>query len=220
MKLTWTIEAADRRAVSALVAATKNDRVVEVRWQRNVNGRVPVFNREEAWRIVIGCLLTTQQRSGLNAPIRKVFDAEPFPLSLRKLKKLDRETVPQLVESTIRKAGRIRRGPTIAREVARNLGALEDDGHWTTVETEFSKLLQLRQQDPNPLHAAQERSSAEMIDRLLWGFGPKQSRNFWQWLGLTRYEIPLDSRVVAWMNAIFLSLTRFRGHQDYAAFLA
>ena len=32
------------------------------------------------------------------------------------------------------------------------------------------------------------------------GFGPKQSRNLWQWLGLTRYETPLDSRVVKWIN--------------------
>ncbi|MGH9436026.1 MAG: hypothetical protein ACRD06_08515, partial [Terriglobia bacterium] len=34
----------------------------------------------------------------------------------------------------------------------------------------------------------------------LEGLGPKQSRNLWQWLGLTRYEIPLDSRVAAWIN--------------------
>jgi hypothetical protein len=32
------------------------------------------------------------------------------------------------------------------------------------------------------------------------GIGPKQSRNLWQWLGLTRYEIPLDSRVTRWIN--------------------
>ena len=34
----------------------------------------------------------------------------------------------------------------------------------------------------------------------LKGFGPKQSRNLWQDLGLTRYEIPLDSRVTDWVN--------------------
>ena len=32
------------------------------------------------------------------------------------------------------------------------------------------------------------------------GLGPKQSRNLWQWLGMTRYEIPLDSRVTNWVN--------------------
>jgi thermostable 8-oxoguanine DNA glycosylase len=32
------------------------------------------------------------------------------------------------------------------------------------------------------------------------GFGPKQARNFLQALGLTRYEIPIDSRVTDWLN--------------------
>jgi hypothetical protein len=32
------------------------------------------------------------------------------------------------------------------------------------------------------------------------GFGPKQSRNLLQALGLTRYEIPIDTRVTAWLS--------------------
>ncbi len=32
------------------------------------------------------------------------------------------------------------------------------------------------------------------------GFGPKQSRNLLQALGLTRFEIPIDSRVTKWLN--------------------
>ena len=32
------------------------------------------------------------------------------------------------------------------------------------------------------------------------GFGPKQSRNLLQALGLTRYEIPIDSRIIKWLN--------------------
>ena len=33
-----------------------------------------------------------------------------------------------------------------------------------------------------------------MSERLA-GFGPKQARNLLQGLGLTRYEIPIDSRI-------------------------
>ena len=39
-----------------------------------------------------------------------------------------------------------------------------------------------------------------MADAAFDGLGPKQSRNLWQWLGLTRYETPLDSRVTDWIN--------------------
>jgi hypothetical protein len=39
----------------------------------------------------------------------------------------------------------------------------------------------------------EERKCAEMINDTLLGFGPKQSRNLLQRLGLTKYEIPIDS---------------------------
>jgi thermostable 8-oxoguanine DNA glycosylase len=37
------------------------------------------------------------------------------------------------------------------------------------------------------------------------GLGQKQSRNFIQWLGLSRYEIPLDSRVLKKMKEFGVS---------------
>jgi thermostable 8-oxoguanine DNA glycosylase len=41
---------------------------------------------------------------------------------------------------------------------------------------------------------------ADFIDERFKGFGPKQARNFLQALGLTRYEIPIDSRMTKWLN--------------------
>ena len=41
---------------------------------------------------------------------------------------------------------------------------------------------------------------ADYIEEKFDGFGPKQSRNVLQALGLTRYEIPIDSRVTNWLN--------------------
>ncbi len=45
-----------------------------------------------------------------------------------------------------------------------------------------------------------ERRAAEFIDAKFVGFGPKQSRNLLQWLGLSRYETPIDSRITKWLN--------------------
>ena len=47
---------------------------------------------------------------------------------------------------------------------------------------------------------AEERQVATYIDETFKGFGPKQSRNLLQALGLTRYEIPIDSRLIKWLN--------------------
>jgi thermostable 8-oxoguanine DNA glycosylase len=46
-----------------------------------------------------------------------------------------------------------------------------------------------------------ERQHARILANKLIGFGPKQSRNFIQTLGLSKYEIPIDSRIIKWLNA-------------------
>jgi hypothetical protein len=58
---------------------------------------------------------------------------------------------------------------------------------------------------PADIRIAAERQAACVLmgsNGGLAGFGPKQARNLWQCLGVTRYEIPLDSRVCGWINAI------------------
>ena len=45
-----------------------------------------------------------------------------------------------------------------------------------------------------------ETEAADLIDHRLKGFGPKQSRNLLQSLGLTKYEVPIDSRITRWLN--------------------
>jgi len=41
---------------------------------------------------------------------------------------------------------------------------------------------------------------ADFVHDSLDGFGPKQARNFLKGLGLTRYEIPINSRVSRWLR--------------------
>ena len=41
---------------------------------------------------------------------------------------------------------------------------------------------------------------AEYVRETFAGFGPKQSRNLLQALNLTRHEIPIDSRIIGWLN--------------------
>ena len=45
-----------------------------------------------------------------------------------------------------------------------------------------------------------ERRAADYLNDKLKGFGPKQSRNLLQWIGLSRYEVPIDSRITKWLN--------------------
>lgn len=47
-----------------------------------------------------------------------------------------------------------------------------------------------------------EQAAADFLDENMKGLGPKQARNLLQALGLTRYEIPIDSRVAKWLNEV------------------
>jgi len=59
--------------------------------------------------------------------------------------------------------------------------------------------------------------------KYLFGSCPKQSRNFWQSLGLTRYEFVLDSRVLKWLRTIGFPLplsSMALGEEDYYCFVS
>ncbi|MGH9505310.1 MAG: hypothetical protein ACRD13_00160 [Terriglobales bacterium] len=175
--------------------ATASDFFQE-RKRRNVAGPPPVFSREFFWYVLTGCLLTTQQKSTPGQPVDRFMHKEPFPLALPLMQP---GNVATLVLSEIRQFGGIRFGPTIANRAEANFQVLSCGG-WLAAETNFQILLEQRKRTPAAPDRAAERAAARWAVETLEGLGPKQSRNLWQWLGLTRYEIPLDSRVAAWAN--------------------
>jgi hypothetical protein len=143
------------------------------------------------WFALLNCLLTTQQRSGPNSPITKFFRREPFPL--RHSRCLASSDVAELVRDELRRAGGIRRYNTVAAQATDNAEWLAAGG-WVEVTTRLRAL-----EEPDP-PASLERETADYLAEHLAGIGPKQSRNLLQLLGLSRYEIPIDSRVTKWLN--------------------
>jgi hypothetical protein len=80
--------------------------------------------------------------------------------------------------------------------IAKNFGLLLD-GYWQETLPVLRTLMPTSTQ-------TDERLAADFIDERFVGFGPKQARNLLHWLGLARYEIPIDSRAVKWINALRL----------------
>jgi thermostable 8-oxoguanine DNA glycosylase len=87
----------------------------------------------------------------------------------------------------------LRRGKTIGEEVESNFLWLEAGG-WSIINAIVEDMI-------NNQTTETERKSAEIIIDNLKGFGPKQSRNLLQSLGLTKCEIPVDSRITKWLTA-------------------
>jgi thermostable 8-oxoguanine DNA glycosylase len=88
--------------------------------------------------------------------------------------------------------GGIRRGKIIGQEISLNYKWFNETS-WMKIEHLFNKL-------QNNSTVENERNFAKFIMDNLKGFGPKQSRNLLQNLGILKYEIPIDSRIVRWLN--------------------
>jgi len=87
---------------------------------------------------------------------------------------------------------RLRRSNVLANEIKENLIRLKV--RWKEVSERLEEL-RLNQ------YIKTERSVAGYFQGEFKGIGPKQSRNLLPSLGLTRYEIPIDSRITKWLNS-------------------
>jgi hypothetical protein len=190
LKLIWHVEPHDIERVQAFYGAYENDPMVRERNRTNLAESKPRLDKPFIWRAMVACLLTTQQRSGPGSATTRFISTSPFPLAY------DHCSIHPEFESwaahVLNGFGGLRRHNRIANELATNLTRLEN-GLWNDTLALFD---QLRLVDSSHL----ERAAAAYVSEHFKGFGPKQSRNLLQSLGLTRYEIPIDSRIVKWLK--------------------
>lgn len=190
MKLIWEINKSDIDKILSFLDEHKQNPFVLKRIRRNIDKNIPAFSKEHFWKAMVSCLLTTQQRSGPNSSVTQFIRSEPFLLSYEKCMV---NNLSEFAEKTITEFGGIRRGPTIGQELESNREWLERKG-WDIVEEFFHELMSMDNRDT-------ERKWADyIVDSELKGFGPKQSRNLLQSLGLTKNEIPVDSRITKWLT--------------------
>jgi len=190
MKIIWHIEEHDIREIKAFYETHRSNPFVLKRIRRNLEGRVPAISKAVFWKVMVSCLLSTQQRARPNSAVTRFIHTRPFPLRYSDCSKT--KNLPHFIVTTLTRFGGIRRARSIAGEAHHNFRWLQDGG-WKVV---FDALSRLRN-DPG---APSERRAAEFLMDRLKGFGPKQTRNLLQDLGLTKYEIPIDSRITKWLN--------------------
>jgi hypothetical protein len=190
MKHTWDIEPTDIEKVKAFLDLHQDDLFVRQRIEWNLRDNKPPVGKADFWHQMVACLLTTQQRSGPTSAVSRFIRTQPFPLAYETC--LGQPNVEEFVRGTLTKFGGLRRTRILAGEIAKNLTTLEG-GLW---EPTLGALDKLRTDHS----VGTERGAAEFIDNSFHGFGPKQARNLLQSLGLSRHEIPIDSRITKWLN--------------------
>lgn len=190
MEIHWQITEADTGKVRAFFDQHKGNPFVRNRISRNVDKSAPKVTKDLFWEAMISCLLTTQQRSGPDSVVTRFICTNPFPLNFPLCS--SQSNIEEFVSDIITKFGGIRRANKIAEAVLDNFDWLENGG--------WQRIFRIADSLENNETIEIERESAEYIDDHLKGFGPKQARNLLQSLGLIRYEIPVDSRIIKWLN--------------------
>lgn len=190
MELVWRASRDDVRRLRTFMAAADGDPLVQLRKRRNLAASKRSITKPAFWHALIGCLLTSQQRSGPTSPVARFMRLRPFPLAYPLSWRADRAGAR--ITRTLSEFGGIRMSTRIGTALALNLSALED-GLWSPVLTRLNGLRR-------GSSAAHERDVADFLADSFSGLGPKQSRNLLQALALTRYEIPIDSRITKWLN--------------------
>jgi hypothetical protein len=190
MEIEWKISSDDVTRIKALLSKQSDNALSQVRRTRNLADIKPDVDREQFWFQMVCMRLTSIQRSGPNSYVARFTRTTPFPLTYEAICS---EAEPErFIAKVLTSAGGIRFGPTIAQQLAANFRQLEG-GEWHHALQQCNRLIRSVLQ-------VVEKEVAEYIQKNFQGFGPKQSRNFLQALGLTRYEIPIDSRVTDWLN--------------------
>ena len=190
MNILWEIGDDDVAKVKAFFARHCDSPFVMNRIARNVKKSAPKATKDLFWQAMVSCLLTTQQRSGPKSAVSRFICTDPFPLNYKISS--SQSDLNSFALTTITRFGGIRRGNKIADEVSKNFEWVETGG-WPSIMPIVHRL-------ENDRGIQVERESAEFITDNLKGFGPKQARNLLQSLGLTRFEIPVDSRIIKWLN--------------------
>jgi hypothetical protein len=185
MHFSWSIGARDVKSYRSFIESYEDHEFVRERIARNINHDGVRISKAIFWRTFVGCLLTSQQQSGRHSRVADFLQTEHELLDVEYC--LNSRKLATQASDVISKQG-IRFGPQIGGYLQEAAEFLINKG-WPQVRSELRSIL-------TNTTVSKERRVAGFLQRTFGGLGPKQSRNLIQWIGLSRFELPLDSRVM------------------------
>jgi len=128
MRIEWIIEPDEIARVKAFVAAHRDIPFVQDRIKWNLRLEKPPVSKSEFWEKHVGCLLTTQQKSGPESAVSRFIKTMPFSLSFEACSHEADVEAFSLSLSILKGFGGLRRSSVISREIAANLEFLKAGG--------------------------------------------------------------------------------------------
>ena len=191
MTFEWQFTQKDIKAVDRLLDKHKGSKVLLRRVKRNLAESKEEITKEQFWHSMTSMRLTTLRRSGPEDLVHKFSEMNPYPLAYETVSQ--QEDIAKFVANTLKKHKAYHFYDKVGVETAQNFYRLTEWQMWEGLLKLVNQLITLQD-------IGVERSISRYLSFALTGIGPKQARNTLQDLGLTRYEIPIDSRLLEWLR--------------------
>ena len=192
MLLKWEIEDSDVTTVKDIIQQQSCARIVLDRIKNNLADNKRCVTKRRLWKEIVSSRLTTLARVSKDGNLARFLNTHEHRLSYNCIEKISSDRLESYVLETLHSHSIGTHRRKISSDLAKNFITLEAKG-WDEVLFQCNQLIRLQPR-------ATEAKVANYINDRLVGFGPKQSRNMLQGIGLTRYEKPIDSRVTNWLN--------------------
>lgn len=189
MGIDWCINDVDIKKITNFLNQQSNPHVAN-RIARNINYQGLLINRDTILHALLYSMLLANQKHSLDSPFTSFFQKKPSPFLYITI--INVSDVKKYVFETFKKHGIILDINKSPEFFAHNFQLLEST-NWALLDILNKKLCQKEGKQA-------EREIADYVDTLFKGFGAIEARIFLQYLGLTKYEIPIDTVVSDWLN--------------------
>jgi hypothetical protein len=190
MDIKYYVDKNDISSVKDIVNKKSDDEYVK---QRIKNISKPIITQDRFWESIILGLLTSQQKSSPNSPVKKLLNDRPFLLSFGLLNENENQ-LDKYIKEVLGKYKGIRYYNNIRKYILSNRKYTQYN--WDTIEKELKNVILSKDENRKEI----ERKICRYLQEYYFGIGPKQSRNAMQELGIIKYEIPIDSRMTKWIS--------------------
>jgi thermostable 8-oxoguanine DNA glycosylase len=189
MRFVWEVRKSDIDRIADFVK-THNNQYVERVFDRNINHKNIVISKDSLLQAMFLSLLSSSTDSYPQEKVDAMLNKNPDLLKYQYLLKAG--NIKSRMEEIFTKNGITKNIKKVPGYFSNNFDFLNKTG-WD-LEHDINNALN------NELTKHQERELADKVDQGFKGFGSKEARSFLLMLGVTRYEIPIDYRLIDWLG--------------------
>ena len=189
MELVWKLSDSDITKVREFVQANMTPSVERI-IARNINHIDRVIDKNSLLRTMLICLLASETDSFPEHIVAKMFHKKPYFLDYEYIFKI--HNIENAFYEIFQKFGNTKYIRKVPKYFSTNFESLEET-NWD-LESEINNSIR------KELTKNDERKLADIVDRSFKGFGSKEARSFLLALGVSKFEIPIDHKLIRWLE--------------------